>query len=158
MVSFISLLEIISAILPDPNIFYEEPHLLFQQLLLILTVLKRFKLNGLSTFSIKGNPVFNNGPKSLPKNTSDCSVLCNCVFDNFMSADEPFPKALQSFETYVLVNNNLCRKLFPLLEPPIIFDQIFKATSVPFFIPVFNLLICELDNFTFKVLYKVTLY
>ena len=75
-----------------------------------------------------------------------------------MSADKPFPKALQRFETYVLVNNNLCRKLFSLLEPPIIFDQIFKATSVPFFISVFNLLICELDNFTFKVLYKVTLY
>ena len=113
-------------------------------------VLKRFKLNGLSTFSIKGNPVFINGPKSLPKNTSDCPILCNWVFDNFMSADKPFPKALQRFETYVLVNNNL--------EPPIIFDQIFKATSVPFFISVFNLLICELDNFTFKVLYKVTLY
>ena len=75
-----------------------------------------------------------------------------------MSADKPFPKALQRFETYVLVNNNLCRKLFSLLEPPIIFDQILKATSVPFFIIVFNLLICELDNFTFKVLYKVTLY
>ena len=68
-----------------------------------------------------------------------------------MSADE-------SFETYLLVNNILCRKLFSLLESPIIFDQIFKATLVPFFISVFNLLICELDNFTFKVLYRVTLY
>ena len=29
----------------------------------------------------------------------------------------------------------------------------FKVTLVPFFIPDFNLLSCELDNFTFKQLY-----
>ena len=33
--------------------------------------------NGLSTFPIKGNHVFSNGPKSLPKNSPDCSVLFN---------------------------------------------------------------------------------
>ena len=31
------------------------------------------------------------------------------------------PYALQSFQTYVLVNNNLCGKLFSLLELPTIF-------------------------------------
>ena len=36
--------------------------------------------NGLSTFPIKGNPVFNNGPKSLPKNPSDCTISCNCFW------------------------------------------------------------------------------
>ena len=33
-------------------------------------------------------------------------------FDNFILADEPLAKALQSFENCVLVNNNLCRIFF----------------------------------------------
>ena len=45
------------------------------------------------------------------------------------------------------------RKSFLILESPTPFDKSFKVTSVPFFIPDFNLLSCELDNFTFKVLY-----
>ena len=81
-----------------------------------------------STFPIKDNPVFSNGPKSLPKNPPDCSILCNWVFDNFILADEPFTKAWQSFETCVLVNNNLFGKLFSLLESPIIVEEIFKVT------------------------------
>ena len=32
---------------------------------------------GLSTFCIIGNPVFSNGPKSLPKNPPGCTILCN---------------------------------------------------------------------------------
>ena len=36
--------------------------------------------NGLSTFPIKGNSVFSNSPKSLPKNRPDCHILCNWVF------------------------------------------------------------------------------
>ena len=39
------------------------------------------------------------------------------------------------------------------LESPAIFDEFFKVTSVQLFIPDFNLLSCELDNLTFKVLY-----
>ena len=53
----------------------------------------------------------------------------------------------------VLLNNTLCEKLFSSTESQTTFDEIFKVTSVPFFIPNFNLLSCELDNFTFKVLY-----
>ena len=64
-------------------------------------------------------------------------------------------ETLQSFEACLLVNNNLCGKLFSSLESPITFDEIFKITSVPFFIPNFNLLSYKLDNFTFKVLYWV---
>ena len=56
--------------------------------------------NGL-TFFIKGNPVFINGPKN------SYPILCNCIFDNFILADEPFPKALRSFETFVLVKSSL---------------------------------------------------
>ena len=66
-----------------------------------------------------------------------------------MFADELFAKALQS----VLVNNNLCGKLFSSLESPATCGEIFKVTSLPFFIPDFNLLSCELDNLTCKVLY-----
>ena len=66
-------------------------------------------------------------------------------------------KDLRSFETCVLVNNNLCRKLFSSLKSPTRFDANFKIFSVPFFIPDFNLLSCELDNSTFKVIYQVIL-
>ena len=38
---------------------------------------KTLLANGLSTFPIKRNPFFSNGPKSLPKNYLDCSILCN---------------------------------------------------------------------------------
>ena len=79
--------------------------------------------------------------------------LKNLLIVLFFYADEPFAKALRSFETCVLVNNNLCRKLFSSLESGTTFDEIFKITSVPFYIPDFNLLSCELGNFTFKVLY-----
>ena len=42
-------------------------------------------------------------------------------------------KSLRIFETCVLVNNDLCRKLVLSLEFPIKFDKRFKVTSVPFF-------------------------
>ena len=48
-----------------------------------------------------------------------------------------FP-ALQNLETRVLVNNNLCGKLFSPLESPSTFDESFKITSVPLFIPDLN--------------------
>ena len=75
------------------------------------------------------------------------------IFDNFIIAYEPFVKALQSFENCVLVNNSLCEKLFSSLEFPIKFYERFKVTPVPFFISDFNLLSCELNNFTINVLY-----
>ena len=40
----------------------------------------------------------------------DFPILCNWAFDNFIFADEFFAKYLLSFETCVLVNNNLCGK------------------------------------------------
>ena len=62
-------------------------------------------------------------------------------FDDFILA-ELFAKALRSFETCVLANNKLCGKLFSSLFPTT-FDEIFKVTAVPSFIPDFNLLNCE---------------
>ena len=74
------------------------------------------------------------------------------MFANFILADELFRNVLQSLQTWVLVNNNLRGNLCSSLVLPIAFDEIFKVTSVPCFIPDFNLSSFELDNFAFKVL------
>ena len=70
-----------------------------------------------------------------------------------MLADEKLEKPLGSLETCVLVNSILYGKLVSTLESTTTFDQIFTVTSVPFFIPEYNILSCELDNFIFKMLY-----
>ena len=106
--------------------------------------------NGLSKFSIKDDPIFSNGPKNLPRNPL---ILFNWVFDNSILAKELFAKALQSLEACIVVNNNLCGQLFSSLESPTTYEEIHKVTSVPTFVPDFNLLCCKLDNFTFKMLY-----
>ena len=72
--------------------------------------IKTILANDLSTFLIKCNPFFRNGPKNLTKNPLDCPILRNWPFDNFILAYEPIAKALQSFEYCVSVNNNLCSK------------------------------------------------
>ena len=83
----------------------------------------------------------------------NCITLDNGVFENFILADAPFAKALQILETCVSVNNSLCGKLLSSFEFLIKVDERFKVTLVPFIIPDLNLLSCELDNFTFNVLY-----
>ena len=55
-------------------------------------------------------------------------------------------KALQRFETCLLVNNNLWQKSVSL--SPIILDDSLKTTSVSFFIADLDLLSCEFDSFT----------
>ena len=40
-------------------------------------VINTLLATGFSIFPIKAYPVFNNGPKSLPKNHPDCAILCN---------------------------------------------------------------------------------
>ena len=56
--------------------------------------------------------------------------------DNFILADEPFEKTLQTLE--IVVNNNLCRKFLVIrklvssLEPLATFDENFKITRLPF--------------------------
>ena len=63
--------------------------------------IKTLLVGGLITFPIKYNPVFINGPKTLPKNPPDFPILYKWVFDSFILAEELFAKALWSFETYV---------------------------------------------------------
>ena len=52
--------------------------------------IKTLLANGLITFFINGNPVFSNGPKNLPRNPHNCTILANRDFDNLISVDELF--------------------------------------------------------------------
>ena len=52
-----------------------------------------------------------------------------------MLADELFAKVLRIFETCVSVNNILFGKLVSSSEFQIKFDERFKVSSFPFFIP-----------------------
>ena len=56
--------------------------------------IKTLLASGLITFFIKGNPVFSNGPRSLPRNPPACIILDNWVFDSLILTDELFAKAL----------------------------------------------------------------
>ena len=113
MISLIFSLEIINVVLSDPNILLWIAASVADAASINDNGIKKLLTNGLSTFPIKGNPVFSNGPKGLPKKLPDySSILCNWVFESFILADEVFRKSWQIFETYVSVNNNLCGKLF----------------------------------------------
>ena len=127
-------------VVPDPNIFWRIPASVADAATVNTNGIKMLLAKGLSKFPVKGHPVFIKDPKRLPKSNPDFPILCNCVFDNFILADESFVKALQRFGTCALVKDNLCRKLFSSLESPTIFDEIFKVTSVLFFNQSFNLI------------------
>ena len=76
MISFISSLEII--VVSDPNIFLQIAVIAITDAAAVNpNGIKTLFVNGLSTFTIKGYPVFSNGPKILPKNPPDCPILCN---------------------------------------------------------------------------------
>ena len=64
--------------------------------------IKTLLANGLNAFLIKGNPVFSNGPKSLLEILLVVLFFCEWAVENFTLADEPFAKALQSFESCAL--------------------------------------------------------
>ena len=132
--------------IPDPRIF------LFVFFLSVadVAVVRPSIPKGLITLFNNGNPDFNNGAKNL-KSPPFC-ILVNCASDNLISVDEWLAKALRRFATCLFVNNNSSSEL------PIIVDDNLKITSVSFFIADFNLLSCEFDNFTFKLLYCVILY
>ena len=108
--------------------------------------------NGFSPFPIKRNLVFVMVLK-VYLNILLIVLFYATEFLKVLLADQPFAKALRFFETCVLVNNNLCGKLFSSLESPTTFDERFKVTLVLFFIVDFNLFSCGFDYFTFNVLY-----
>ena len=51
-------------------------------------MIKTLLANGLITFFINGNPVFNNGQSNLARNPPDCIILDNRVFHNLISVDK----------------------------------------------------------------------
>ena len=69
--SFISSLEIIKVVLPDPNIFLCIPASTADAAAVNPEGINTLLANGLITFFINGNPVFNKGPSNLPKNPPD---------------------------------------------------------------------------------------
>ena len=116
MIWLISSFEIINVLTPDSNMFLEIAASVTDVAAVNPNAMNSLLGNGLSTLSIEGNLAFSNGPKSLPKNTAGCPILCKWVFDNFILADESFAKVVWSFENCLLVNSNFCRKLFSSLE------------------------------------------
>ena len=63
--------------LPDPNIFLCITASVADGAVVNPNGNKTLLANGQSTFFIKNDPGFSNGPKSLHQNPPDCSVLCN---------------------------------------------------------------------------------
>ena len=67
MISSIFSLEVSKVVKPDPNVFLWIPASIADAAAVNLNGIKRVLANGFSTFPIKGNPVFNNNPRSIPK-------------------------------------------------------------------------------------------
>ena len=87
----------------------------------------------LKHFFINGNPVFSNGLRNLRRNSPNCTILDKWAFDNLISVDELFAKALLRFVTCLLINNKLWGKLVSSSKLPTIFDDNLKTTSVLIF-------------------------
>ena len=86
--SSISSFDIISVVLPDPKIFLCIPASAADAAVFNPKGIKMLLASGLIIFYIRGNPVFSNGPRSLPRKSPDCIILDNCVFDNLISVDK----------------------------------------------------------------------
>ena len=95
MISFISSLEIINAVLPDPKVFIWIAAPVDDTTAVYLNGIKMPLANGLSTLPIKGILFFSYGPKSVPKNPCDCPIPCIWVLDSFILAEELFANALK---------------------------------------------------------------
>ena len=52
---------------------------------------KTLSANSLITFFININPVFHNGPRSLPRNSLDCIILDNWVSEYLILVDNNLP-------------------------------------------------------------------
>ena len=94
MMPFISTFEIINVILSDPNIFLWIAASVADAAPVNPKGIKTYLGNGFSIFFVVDKLVFSNGSKSLPKNPSDCAILCNWVCDNFLLGKEWFAEAL----------------------------------------------------------------
>ena len=104
--SFISAFDFISVVVPDPQMFLFIPASAADAATVNPNGIKTLLANDLTTFFMNGSPLFNNGPRSLPRNPPDFMILDNWVFDNLMPVGQLFVKTLQKFATCLLVNND----------------------------------------------------
>ena len=74
--------------------------------------------------------MFCNGPSNLPKNAPVCIVFDSWIYQNLISADELFEKALPILEMCLPVSNNSWGKWLLSLESPIILGYNLNITSV----------------------------
>ena len=72
-------LKIISAVMPDRKIFFWIAASVADAAVVNPNGTETLLTNGFSALFIKGKPDFSNGPKSLPKNSPDWSILGNWV-------------------------------------------------------------------------------
>ena len=63
--------------IPEPKIFLCIPAAVADAAAVNPNGTKILLANGLVTFFINGNPVFNNGPRGLPRNPPHCNILDN---------------------------------------------------------------------------------
>ena len=75
--SFISSFDIISVVVPDTKIFLGIPASAADAAAVNPRGIKTLLANGLITLFSSGNPVYSNGPRSLPRNPPDCIILDN---------------------------------------------------------------------------------
>ena len=73
---------------PDPKIFLCIPASAADATAVNPKGMKTLLANGLITFFISSNPIFNGGPSNLPRNPPDCIILDNWVFDSLIPVDK----------------------------------------------------------------------
>ena len=66
---------------------------------------------GLIKFFFISKSTFISGSRIFSRNQPNCIIWEICVFDKFILAEKFYTKTLLSFETCLLVSNNLRRKL-----------------------------------------------
>ena len=128
MISFNSSFENINVVFPHPKISYWIAASVADAAAINPKDTRTLLASGLIAFPIKGKPVFVKCQRSLPQNPTNCTILDNQVFENFILADEPFAKPLRIFETCVLVNKTLCGKLVLSLASITIWWKIYLST------------------------------
>ena len=157
MILFIFSLKTIIVVISGSNIFLWVAASIADAVDVNPNEIKTLLANGLSTFSWKTIQFLAMVLKIYLKISLIVFFLCNWVFYNFILAKELFAKALRILEIFVLVNKNFCGKLFLSSESPTTFDESFRVTSVPFFIPDFNLLRWVLDKCYIEAFYIDTI-
>ena len=88
--------DIISVVVLESKFFLSIPASAAEVAAVNPNGIKILLANVLITFFINNNPVYNNGPRSLPRNPPDCIILDNWVSDSIISVDNLLAKALKT--------------------------------------------------------------